>query len=427
MSKPKILMLGWEFPPIINGGLGVACKGLSEALALRTDLTFIVPNTNLENTPYQLIGLQNKKIIYNTTTSYKEEEHWFNTIAVDVNLNPYFVPNRTNILKKEIKPIIETVTTSSEIDERDTSFDDIYGGDIFKKINRYTALVVQEAEHIDFDVIHCHDWMTVLAGIELKKRTGKKLIYHVHSLSYDRKAGNADADQVFKLEQYGMYMADVVVPVSNYTGQIANKVYGIPFQKFYAVYNGVEKIDVYKKKKTFKDDLVVFVGRITEQKAPLDFIDIAHKVLAKRPNTRFVIAGTGNQLAEAIEKTAKQKNGDRIHFTGHLDRKELFDLFAMADVYCMPSISEPFGISALEAAQFGLPCVLSAQSGVYEIMRGALYADHGQVAKFAEHITNILSNEELRSKCIAQSKKDASNYTWEFAAKRMVALYHKLM
>jgi glycogen synthase len=268
--------------------------------------------------------------------------------------------------------------------------------------------------------------MTIPAGIEIKKRTRKPLIYHVHSLEYDR-SGPESTGFIFQLEQWGMQEADVVVPVSNYTGRIAFSKYGIPPAKLFTIHNGTEPIKAYKKEKPFKDELVVFVGRMTQQKAPLQFIDIAKKVLEKKPNTRFVMAGTGDLLTSSIETIAQLKMGDRIHFTGHIDRAQLFDLLAMADVYCMPSVSEPFGLTALEATQFKVPCVVSAQSGMYEILRGALYADHWQTHRFAEHIISLLDSKELQTKCVKQANKDIKACTWENAAARTLALYHKLI
>jgi glycogen(starch) synthase len=436
MNKPKVLMLGWEYPPMVNGGLGIACYGLSQALASKTDLSFIVPKSAASPKNIHLIGLNEKQHakheVENESISYNK---LIKTYQVDVALDPYQqLPKKQQqtkgiFSKKKKSPApkakpLESATTS----DGSFSFDikELYGNDLLKNTTLYTELVVAETKDMDFDVIHCHDWMTIPAGIELKKRTGKPLVVQIHSLEYDR-SGPESNGLIFQIEKWGMEEADYVVPVSNYTGRIAFSRYGVNPKKLFTIRNGMENILPYKKEKPFKESLVVFVGRMTQQKAPLQFIEIAQRVLKKRPNTRFVMAGTGNLLPETVESGAHYKTGDKIHFTGQLNREQLFDLMAMADVYCMPSMSEPFGITALEAVQFKVPCVISAQSGMYELLKGALFADHWNTGAFAEHIISLLSNQKLRTKCVTQASKDIEESTWEHAADRALALYDKIL
>ncbi len=429
-------MLGWEYPPLVNGGLGIACYGLSQALADKTDLSFIVPKSAAAPKNIHLIGLNEKQHAAhhpeNESISYSK---LIKTYQVDVELDPY-----QQLPKKEIKkegifnkkkksPAPQKKTNdSTSATNAPFSFDikELYGNDLLKNTTLYTELVVEETKDMDFDVIHCHDWMTIPAGIELKKRTGKPLVVQIHSLEYDR-SGPESNGLIFQIEKWGMEEADYVVPVSNYTGRIAFSRYGVNPKKLFTIRNGMEDIHPYKKEKPFKDPLVVFVGRMTQQKAPLQFIEIAQRVLKKKPNTRFVMAGTGNLLPDTVESGAHHKTGDRIHFTGQLNRQQLFDLMAMADVYCMPSMSEPFGLTALEAVQFKVPCVISAQSGMYELLKGALFADHWNTGAFAEHIIALLSNQKLRTKCVSQATKDIESSTWENAADRALALYDKIL
>lgn len=426
MKKPKVLMLGWEYPPLVNGGLGIACQGLSKALSSLVDLSMIVPKASTTPQGFQLIGLNEKKY-FNTLTqeipvAYTE---FIKTYPLAAELNPYLQIDTAS-------PVIQKVThhrklkKTVQVETKPFDIAELYGNDLLKNTTLFTQYAAEESKHLDFDVIHCHDWMTIPAGIEIKRRTGKPLIYHVHSLEHDR-CGSDSTGLIFQIEKWGMEQADKVVPVSNYTGRIAFSKYGIDPKKLYTVHNGTEPIKAYKKEKPFKDNLVVFVGRMTEQKAPQQFIEIAQRVLETNPNTRFVMAGTGNLLASSIESIARLKKGNRIHFTGHINRGQLFDLLAMADVYCMPSVSEPFGLTALEATQFKVPCVVSAQSGMYEVLKGALYADHWQTKRFAEHIVSLLDSKELRNKCLRQAAKDIQQCTWENAAKRTVALYEKLI
>jgi glycogen(starch) synthase len=436
MNKPKVLMLGWEYPPMVNGGLGIACYGLSQALANKTDLSFIVPKSAASPKNMHLIGLNEKQ---HAAHEAANEPIAYNKLIkmhqVDVALDPYQqLPkkeekNKGGIFSKKKKskaparaiPIPPPSSAPFTFD-----IQDLYGNDLLKNTSVYTELVIAETKDMDFDVIHCHDWMTIPAGIELKKRTGKPLIVQIHSLEYDRSGPDSNG-LIFQIEKWGMEEADYVVPVSNYTGRIAFSRYGVNPKKLFTIRNGMEDIHPYKKEKPFKEPLVVFVGRMTQQKAPLQFIEIAQRVLKKKPNTRFVMAGTGNLLPETVESGAHYKTGDKIHFTGQLNRQQLFDLMAMADVYCMPSMSEPFGLTALEAVQFKVPCVISAQSGMYELLKGALFADHWNTGAFAEHIISLLSNQKLRTKCVSQATKDIEESTWDHAADRAMALYDKIL
>jgi len=423
-------MLGWEYPPMVNGGLGVACYGLSQALASKTELSFIVPKSAASPKNIHLIGLNEKEHAShpkaNEPTAYNE---LIKTFQVNVTLDPYQQLTKQEQQTKIFSGKKNTKTTVPAQKKSDPfSFDikELYGNDLLKNTTLYTELVISEAKDLDFDVIHCHDWMTIPAGIELKKRTGKPLVVQIHSLEYDRSGPDSNG-LIFQIEKWGMEEADYVVPVSNYTGRIAFSRYGVNPKKLFTIRNGMEEIHPYKKEKPFKEPLVVFVGRMTQQKAPLQFIEIAQRVLKKKPNTRFVMAGTGNLLPNTIESGAHHKNGDRIHFTGQLNRGQLFDLMAMADVYCMPSMSEPFGLTALEAVQFKVPCVISAQSGMYELLKGALFADHWNTGAFAEHIVSLLSNQKLRTRCVIQASKDIEESTWEHAADRAMALYDKIL
>jgi glycogen synthase len=435
MNKPKVLMLGWEYPPLVNGGLGIACYGLSQALADKTELSFIVPKAITSPKNMQLIGLSDKQHASHEAANEPIAYHQLiKTYPIDVALDPYQqLPKKEQktkgIFSKKKKSKAPLPATPKVLPSNTPfSFDiqELYGNDLLKNTSLYTELVIAQTKDMDFDVIHCHDWMTIPAGIELKKRTGKPLVVQIHSLEYDRSGPDSNG-LIFQIEKWGMEEADYVVPVSNYTGRIAFSRYGVDPKKLFTIRNGMEAIHSYKKEKPFKEPLVVFAGRMTQQKAPLQFLEIAQRVLKKKPHTRFVMAGTGNLLPETVESGAHYKTGDKIHFTGQLNRQQLFDLMAMADVYCMPSMSEPFGLTALEAVQFKVPCVISAQSGMYELLKGALFADHWNTGAFAEHIISLLSNQKLRSKCVSQATKDIESATWEHAAERAMVLYGKIL
>lgn len=426
MKKPKILMLGWEFPPIINGGLGVACLGLCKALAKYADLTMIIPKSDpafrVENV--DLVGLNNmdiEKLRKVEKSRYYEE--FAKVHEVEANISPY-----------------ETVGGSSfDVMKGKTGMDfkiegnfnifqmgDLYGDDVIGKVIEYAKYTARIAAGKDFDVIHCHDWMTFLAGIEIKALTGKPLVLHVHSLDYDR-GGPESRGWVYEIERWAMHYADIVIPVSRYTGSIAQGHYDVDPSKIFPVHNGADPVHVFHDTKDFPEKLILFLGRVTGQKGPQYFLDIASRVIEHVPNVRFVMAGTGDRLRNLIESGAYKQIGNKFHFTGFLNKEKVHKLLSIADVYCMPSVSEPFGLSALEAAQFGIPCVISKQSGVSEVLFGALKADFWDVDKMAGHIISLLQNESLREAVIKNAFQDLENCTWEKAAEKVADLYQRLI
>jgi glycosyltransferase involved in cell wall biosynthesis len=222
-----------------------------------------------------------------------------------------------------------------------------------------------------------------------------------------------------------MQAADLVIPVSRYTGTICTGHYGIDPAKVHYVHNGADPVEVYHSDSPFKHGLVLFLGRLTGQKGPRFFLEIAAKVLEKNPGVYFVMAGTGERMRELIEYGAFRDVGDRLHFTGFLNKEKVNKLLSMTDVYCMPSVSEPFGLSAIEAAQYGIPAVISKQSGVAEVLTHALSADFWDVDLMAEHITSLLTDPEARKTAVEHSLQDQQNCTWEAAAGRVVDLYRE--
>ena len=287
MSKLKVLMLGWEFPPVVNGGLGVACLGMAKALSKEVELSLILPKTDsdfvVENV--ELIGLNNISVTeiqkQDSSVFYKE----FDDVSfIDSEILPYENTGKEILSTKtvEVKEVKETVVTkiTTEVETKEIKpfqLDDLYGGDIGLKIQEYARYAMSVAATKDFDIIHAHDWMTFLAGVEIKKQTGKPLAVHVHSLSYDRN-GPIEENWIHDMELYGMDQADMDIPVSNYTGEVIVNHYGIPRGKDFPVHNGIELEEVFTEKKSFPEKLVLFLGRITLQKGPEVFLDIASKV-----------------------------------------------------------------------------------------------------------------------------------------------------
>lgn len=428
MKRLKVLMVGWEFPPVINGGLGVACLGLSKALASFVDLSIILPKTdpNFLVKNVNLIGLNNLDLAtLSESISQSSYSNFSKSVSnAEVALNPYPGSSQSgsSILEQKNKLNSNTISSSTS---NPFQVDDLYGNDILLRINQFADYAAEVASTMDFDVIHCHDWMTFPAGIRIKEQSKKPLVAHIHSLEYDR-AGPESKSWVFDIEKEAMCIADLVIPVSNYTGSIAQDHYQISPSKIFSVHNGVDLVEVYKERKEFPEKLVLFLGRITGQKGPQFFLDIASKVLQHSPNVRFVMAGTGDQLRDLIEDGAYKNIGTKFHFTGFLTKEKVHKVLSMTDIYCMPSVSEPFGLSALEAAQFGIPCVISKQSGVSEVLFGALKADFWDIEKMASHIITLLQNNSLKDALVKDAFNDLKSCTWEKAAEKVNSLYNKV-
>jgi len=412
-NLPKVLMLGWEFPPIINGGLGVACHDLSSAMSDLADITMVVPKSSLgfKVKNVNLIGINNiDSSSFSGGDSSKKLP--FSLHSVPADLDPYFSsaaknPNDANAREGKFSAF---------------DIDNLYGGDVIKKVFQYSDITASLASTLDFDVIHAHDWMTMIAGMKIKEQTGKPLVMHIHSLEVDR-SGPESKGWVYDLEKKGMEYADMLMPVSNFTADNIHQYYDIEKSKMKVIHNGSNEVTAFKSKRPFKEKTVLFVGRLTRQKGPERFLDIASKVLEKNPDVRFVMAGVGDYFRSMLEQSSYKHIGNRFHMTGFLNQEKLRYLFSFSDVYCMPSISEPFGLSAVEAAQFGIPCVISKQSGVAEVLKGALKFDYWDVNKAADSILNLLSNPVLRKKVVKDAHHDLQNITWDMSAKKIMEAY----
>lgn len=429
-STLKVLTLGWEFPPLLTGGLGIACYGLAKALSKRVNLTVIVPQSNpdLPTEDFQLIGLnhipftQKESIQESRLEQIQYSYEDFATVKkIDIDLNPYPVflshnYREISISKNQslvLDPIVELKASEAYELFQDK---DIYGPNIMRKVAAYTEVVCRLADSISFDIIHCHDWITFAAGIKIKEQTGKPLVVHIHSLETDRVHPEARND-VYYLEQSGMQKADRVLPVSNFTAKNIVQYYGIDPAKITVVHNGIEPVQKFKNKKdNEKEKWVVFLGRVTRQKGPTMILETALKLIKRIPEAKFYVAGLGDQLGHLkylVEQTGMEKY---FVFTGFISKKEVGELLSRADVYFMPSISEPFGLSALEAAQFDVPCVISKQSGVSELLPNVLKADYWDTNKFSDLLYAVLTFEGISETMVGLTTRDLDRIHWERAA-----------
>ncbi|MEM2918803.1 MAG: glycosyltransferase family 4 protein [Candidatus Altiarchaeota archaeon] len=411
MKKIKILMFGWEFPPFSTGGLGTACYGLTKGLVRNgADITFVLPRSSSEikNEDYM-------KIISTENFKYKKGKIKF--VRVDSILKPY-------ISSKEYEEKFGLEKFSEE--------HRIYGADLFSEVLRYAKHAREIAKSEDFDIIHCHDWLTFLCGIEAKKvakRKGKKapLIVHVHATEFDRTIGNPNRF-VYEIEQKGMEEANYIITVSEYTKNMILKHYNVSPKKIRVVHNSIdpefrEIKENFKLKEKYK--IVIFLGRITIQKGPLHFLWIAKKVLEKDKNVRFIVVGSGDMQQYMIEEAANLGIGDKILFMDFVSGEDVDKAYKFADVFVMPSISEPFGLAALEAVKNGIPAVVSKQSGVIEVLRNCLIADFWDINEMANKILALLKYTALRSVLIEEGLNEVKNFSWDIPAKKCLEIYRK--
>ena len=304
--------------------------------------------------------------------------------------------------------------------------DEIYGWSLWEKLDAYVEVVSTIAKYLDFDVIHCHDWLTYRTGIELKNKFSKPLVIHVHALETDR-VGPQAKNEIYELEKSAIIHADVVMPVSNFTKKQIVRYYVNYPDNIIPIHNAVSKEEVKRWKHKIPQKIVTFLGRITAQKGPQYLLDTVRKVVAKYTEVRFVVAGNGDMLASLINYSAYEGLSRYIIFAGFLNRDDVNTLLSTSDVYFMPSISEPFGLTALEAAHFQVPCVLTKQSGASEVLSAALTADYWDTDLFAEHIVHLLQNENICQQIIDQSNKDLQNISWAHSANKVVFEYAKVI
>ncbi len=422
----KVLMFGWEFPPHISGGLGTACYGLTKGLSNFKDIEiiFVVPKAygDEDQSSMKLIGagdvqITKKKIFFN---DYQSKIDYF---EVDSAIVPYTDPEEFWQLKSS-KYSNRTKFVETD-DFGKIKFSGKYGSNLINEIYNYAIVAETIAQDVEFDIIHAHDWLAYPAGIAAKKTSGKPLVIHVHATDFDRSGGSVNP-QVYSIEKEGMDFADKIITVSNLTRQIVIEKYGIDPKKVITVYNAVEPVNIEKKKalkKGMEDKIVTFLGRITMQKGPEYFIEAAYKVLKRTKNVRFVMAGSGDMMNAMIRRAAQLKITDHFHFTGFLRGDDVFHMFSMSDVYVMPSVSEPFGISPLEAMQSDVPVIISKQSGVAEILKHAIKIDFWDVNAMADAIYSIVKYPALSTEFKKHTRIEVDNLQWKNSAKNVRDIY----
>ncbi len=471
----RVLMLGWEFPPYIAGGLGVACHGLTRALdALGHEIVFVLP----KSVPSADVGSQSRVIspavlrdrlmrtppVGSVGTRVVTQQVAGGPGAERIVIEAG--PAGTRVVFRDVPATFSSTygTFTSSLPQGMTeatlaelriraergdaaagelvrsitaqevaaigsigSAEHHYSGDLFGDADRYARLVTALARDEQFDVVHAHDWLTYPAGLAVSRATGRPLVVHVHATEFDR-SGTAVNQNVYDIERAGMQGASRVIAVSMLTRAICVHRYGIPHDKVDAVWNGVEQNanqPAEGVRISEADKIVLFLGRITMQKGPEYFIAAAKRVLEKVENVKFVVAGSGDMAMRMIDLAAGMGIGHKVLFTGFLRGRDVERIFKMADCYVMPSVSEPFGIAALEALHNGTPIIVSKQSGVAEAVTHALKVDFWDIDEMANKIVAVLRYPSLSKTLVEHGSFEVRRLTWEGAANKCVESYRK--
>ncbi|MEA2041199.1 MAG: glycosyltransferase family 4 protein [Bacteroidota bacterium] len=479
----KVLMFGWEFPPHISGGLGTACYGLTKSLSGLEDIEilFVVPKLygDEDNKAADLVGagdinaerfsdsnvsaykaVETKEYLYKSSTqtfTEKRQEEDFKTVnflEVKSKIRPYMSPEQYAKFIREKRAEGKEIQTDKEgniyflkegtrlsIEEENRientllsedgtfKFSGKYGPNLMNEVDNYAKVASLIAEQYDFDIIHAHDWLTYAAGVAAKKVSGKPLVVHVHATEFDRSGEDNINTQVFAIEKYGMENADKIITVSSLTGDIVVNKYGVDSAKTVTVHNAVEPQEGEDKsfKKNVDEKIVTFLGRITYQKGPEYFLRAAKLVLDKLDNVRFVMAGNGDLLRKMIRYAAELKITDKFHFTDFLRGEEVTRMYAISDVYVMPSISEPFGISPLEAMRSNVPVIISKQSGVSEVLKNAIKVNYWDEHATADAIYGLIKYKGMADMLKRSSKPEVERIRWTTPAKKVKKIYTEIL
>jgi glycosyltransferase involved in cell wall biosynthesis len=391
----KVLMLGWELPPHNSGGLGTACYQLCKALAKKDlDIEFILP--------YQA-------------------DHGINFM---------------NITAAHPQGVSEVIRSGIAYDSYKYIMDDgsVEWVGIYEQQRLYEEAVANIVSEKEFDIVHAHDWLTFKAALRVKRIKNCPIILHVHSIESDRAGNNPGNPLVREIEELALHMADRVIAVSRHTKNAIVKEYGVPADKIEVVHNSIEPGDLsplddnnayqyLTMMKSLGYRVVVNIGRLTIQKGLPNLLLAAKTVIEHAPRTLFLIVGSGEQYYELIEQAAGLGIGDKVLFTDFQRGKTWRDAYAIGDLFVMPSVSEPFGLTPLEAIGYGTPALVSKQSGVSEVLRNCLKVDFWDVNEMANQIAAVVQNDSLRDELLANSLQEYNQLSWDMASDKVEGLY----
>lgn len=417
----KVLMFGWEFPPHILGGLGTASYGLTKGMSRQEDMeiTFCIPKPwgDEDQSFLKLIGMNSVPIVW-------RDVNWD---FVNERVGNYMNPEDYFSLRDHIYADFNYMSTNNL---GCLEFSGRYPDNLHEEINNYSIVAGVVARGTDFDIIHSHDWLTYPAGIHAKQVSGKPLVVHVHATDFDRSRGNVNPT-VYSIEKNGMDHADHILCVSELTRQTVIQKYFQDPRKVSTVHNAVsplsQEIMDIEPKKNPKEKIVTFLGRITMQKGPEYFVEAAAMVLSKTRNVRFVMAGSGDMMNQMIRLVAERGIADRFHFPGFMKGKEVYEVLKASDVYIMPSVSEPFGISPLEAMQVSVPTIISRQSGCAEILDKCIKTDYWDIHAMADAIYSICTYPSMYDYLKEEGKKEVDGIKWENVGLKVRNIYNKVL
>lgn len=420
-------MFGWEFPPYISGGLGTACYGMTRHLAESgEEVIFVLPKTQ-EGMPrdgFEVLSAEDVSQRQKTGEFVLPDE--VTVLTVETALFPYIENN-------EYARMIQRYAGALSRDGRSMpsiiSLTGHYSQNLFEEVMRFAEIGSHLGIESGFDVIHAHDWMTFPAAIAAKKKSGKPMIAHIHATEFDRTGDNPNP-QIFAMEKHGLDSADRIVAVSHRTRQTLIDRYQVAEEKIDVVHNAVnhEKlVDPATIKKSFREKLVIFVGRVTLQKGPEYFLRAAALVLKEHPNYRFVMCGAGDMLPRMIEEAATLRIQHRFHFTGFLQGAAVDRLYSMADLFVMTSVSEPFGLTPFEAMRYDVPVIVSRQAGASELLPHMVQVDFWDRAGLAEKIVEFCENARIHEDLLEHQKETLQKMSWRKVAEQLKAIYHKVM
>ncbi len=443
----RIFMLGWEFPPHISGGLGTACYGMTKGLdEIGVNVCFVLPTAiPVGGASHVAIRTPANIPIPDATESTSQVFEHVTLHQVQAALAPYASPGVEKTVKRFSTTTTKTTTTAArgaatvqKLEQsssvRPRSFIDgaspgpQYAGNLLDQVHKYARTAVEIALREQFDVIHAHDWMTYPAALAVAAATGKPLVVHVHSTEFDRSGDNV-YQAVYDIERAGMSGADRVVCVSHLTRNIVISRYGVPSDKVEVVYNAVELPSSngnWTSPIRQNEKIVLFLGRVTMQKGPEYFLQAARKVVDRFKNVRFIMAGSGDMITQCIRLAADLKLGRHVTFTGFLRGDDVDRVFRMADLYVMPSVSEPFGIAPLEAMGRDVPVIISKQSGVSEVLSHVLKVDFWDIEEMANKILAVLRHAPLQKALRQHGSIELRKFSWRDTAVRLKEIYSSM-
>ncbi len=421
----NVLMFGWEFPPFKSGGLGTACRDLCKGLSRQgVDVTFVMPVSpeEVSDTEYaEIIGAKQSPSSVSSSVSTSTSVKMKRVVSP---LQPYRTPS------EYIDELVESSEGAADVDadEPSSPTSSMYGDDLLAEVDRYSSIAGAIAEEEEFDVIHAHDWMTYQAGMVAREISGKPLVVHIHATEFDRTAGNPTS-AIAEREYEGLNEADLIIANSEWTRSNVVEAYRISEEKIDVVHWGIEFEDTddtsYSSTLSDEYNLVLFLGRITVQKGPDYFIEAAAKVIEHEPDTRFVVAGEGDMLSSVIDQAAELGIRENVIFTGWLEEDEVNRAFQAADLFVMPSVSEPFGLVALESLKNRTPALLSKQSGVSEVLDHCLKVDFWDVDKMSNKILGALRYPSIRRSMASKGSLEVEQFNLEEPASKVIECYEE--